>query len=221
MSCSGNNQKQEKQSTETDRTIKEVWDAEIDSLLFTGETVVNEVFDIDKFYLQCDSLLKKLKGARYSFEIKSDTFNFFNDNPEVFNFGHGLFSLLYRDTTERVVRHYIFEPNTRKQFRIYLVEADYVKSKHLNSKMETLRERMDVKLSLLGNGGFIKMRLSPLNDYVIASEKKLYWLNAAYPYSNSEFLQFVDVLRNNIDTNIFKGRIICLFGSDCRTENVP
>ena len=65
---------------------------------------------------------------------------------------------------------------------------------------------------------FTKWRLSPTNDYVMTSDRTLYWLNLSYPYSNNEVLRFIDCLKNNVDTTEFKGRIICLFGSDCKKQ---
>ena len=72
--------------------------------------------DIEVFKQQCDSLLKEWKNEKYYFELKSDTFNFVTDDREKFQYGHGWFSVLYRDTTNLVVRHYMFAPNTKKCF---------------------------------------------------------------------------------------------------------
>ena len=221
LSCTDNKQKQEKPSTEAETSINEALSIETNNLCSEEDSVENKVFDIQRFQLQCDSLLKRLKGDRYSFKIKSDTFNYSIDNPEVFNYGHGIFGLLYLKKSERIVRHYIYEPKTRKQFRIYLVEALYTHSSHLDSTLAVLKETMNNSLNSPDSDHFFKMRLSPVNDYVITSDRKLYWMNASYPYSNEEFLKFIDVLKNNLDRTKFKGKIICLFGSNCKTENVP
>jgi len=180
----------------------------------------NIEFDIDKFKKESDSLLKFLKGENYIFELQTDIFNFKIDNPETFTKGHGIFWQLYRDSSERIVRHHLYVPNTKKQLRIYVVEAEYKSKEHLESVISKLQMTMNDSLSAPDSDDFIKMRLSPINDYIIASDKKMLWLNGAYPYSNREFLKFIDCLKNNIDTTIYKGRIICLFGKDCENKDV-
>lgn len=187
------------------------------------ETVMPKIreFNIQKFQRETDSLLKTLKDQRYFFELKSDTFNFKTENPEILTTGHGMFWLLYQDSSERIVRHYLFEPNTKKKLSIYLVEADYNKKEQLQQIIKKLETSMNDSINAPDSDYFTKWRLSPINDYVMTSDKKLYWLNLSYPYSNTEVLKFIDCLKNNVDTTKFKGQIICLFGSDCKNKNVP
>jgi hypothetical protein len=214
--CTDNKEQQkEKQSSE----LKEV----SDDTLKEEKTVKqeNKEFNIIRFHEETDSLLKKLKGERYFFELKSDTFKFKTDNPEIFTKGHGIFCLLYQDSSEKIVRHYLFEPNTQKKLRIYLVEADYNKKEQLEKVITKLETLMNDSINAPDSDDFTKWRLSPTNDYVMTSDKKLYWLNLSYPYSNNEVLKFIDCLKRNVDTTKFKGRIICLFGSDCKNKNVP
>jgi hypothetical protein len=178
-------------------------------------------FDINRFQLETDSLLKVLKDEKYSLELKSDTFNFKTDNPEIFTKGHGIFWLLYQDSSERIVRHYLFEPNTKKKLRIYIAEAHYKNREQLEQVITKLETSMNDSINAPDSDYFTKWRLSPTNDYVMTSDKTLYWLNMSYPYSNSDVLKFIDCLKSNVDTTKFKGRIICLFGSDCKNKNVP
>lgn len=185
------------------------------------EAIKRIEFDNQKFQQQCDSLLKRFKGDRYSFEMKSDTFNYLTDNAEEFTKGEGIFWQLYRDSSERIVRHRLFEPKTKKQYRIYLVETDYANSSQLDSKLAELEISMNDSINAPDCNDYKKWRLSPARDYIIVSDKKLFWLNISYPFSNIEFLKFIDCLKNNIDTTKFKGRIICLYGSDCKNKNVP
>ena len=178
-------------------------------------------FDINRFQSETDSLLKALKDENYFFELKSDTFNFKTDNPEIFTKGHGIFWLLYQDSSERIVRYYLFEPNTEKKLRIYLVEANYNTKDQLERVITKLETSMNDSINAPDSDFFTKWRLSPTNDYVITSDKKLYWLNISYPYSNNEVLKFIDCLKSNVDTTKFKGRIICLLNSNCKSKNVP
>jgi hypothetical protein len=181
----------------------------------------NTGFDIGRFKKESDSLLKSLKGENYFFELQTDIFDFMTDNPETFTKGNGIFWQLYQDTSERIVRHHLYVPNTKKQLRIYLVEAEYRNKEHLDKVISKLEKTMNDSINAPDSDDYQKWRLSPISDYVIASDNKMYWLNGAYPYSNREFLKFIDCLKNNIDTTTFKGRIICLFGKDCENENVP
>jgi hypothetical protein len=178
-------------------------------------------FEIDRFQSEADSLLKVLKDEKYSLELKSDTFNFKTDNPEIFTKGHGVFWLLYQDRSERIVRHYLFEPNTRKKLRIYVVEANYDNKEQLEKVITKLETSMNDSINAPDSDYFTNWRLSPTNDYVMTSNNKLYWMNMSYPYSKKEVLKFIDCLKSNVDTTKFKGRIICLFGSDCKNKNVP
>jgi len=178
-------------------------------------------FDIYRFQSEADSLLKASKDKKFSLVLKSDTFNFGTDNPEIFTKGHGVFWLLYQDRSERIVRHYLFDPNTKKKLRIYLVEADYSKNEQLERVVTKLETSMNDSINAPDSDYFTKWRLSPTNDYVMTSDKKLYWMNMSYPYSNNEVLKFIDCLKGNVDMAKFKGRIICLFGSDCKNKNVP
>lgn len=187
------------------------------------ETVKPKIkeFDINRFQLEADSLLKALKNEKYSIELKSDSFNYKTDNPEIFTKGHGIFWLLYQDSSARIVRHYLFEPNTKKKLRIYIVEADYNKNEQLEQVIAKLETSMNDSINAPDSDSYTKWRLSPTNDYVMASNKKIFWLNLSYPYSNNEVLKFIDLLKGNVDRTKFKGRIICLFGSDCKNKNVP
>jgi hypothetical protein len=222
VSCQDNKkQNQENNLSNTENDALESLSVEKGSPPLTEEAIKNMEFDIQNFQQQCDSLLKRFKGDRYSFEMKSDTFNYLTDNAEEFTKGHGIFWQLYRDSSERIVRNYLFDPKTKKQFRIYLVEADYADSRHLDSKLAELETSMNDSINAPDCNDYKKWKLSPVSDYIIVSDKKLFWLNISYPFSNKEFLKFVDCLKNNIDTTKYKGRIICLFGSDCRVKNVP
>ncbi len=174
-------------------------------------------FDINKFQVETDSLLKALKGEKYFFELKSDTFNFNIDNPEIFTKGCGIFWRLYQDSTEKIVRHYLFDPKTRLKLRIYLAEVNYEKEEQL----ERVITRLETEKFYLESDASGRWRLSPTSDYVMISDKTLYWMNLSYPYSNNEVLRFIDCLQSNVDTTKFKGRIICLLGSDCKNKNVP
>lgn len=198
-------------------------DAVSNDTLQTEKTTKSETkkFDINRFHLKADLLLKSLKHEKYSFELKTDTFNFKTDDPETFSKGHGIFWRLYRDSSERVVRHHLFEPNTKKKLRIYLIEADFSKKEQLEQVIGNIESSMNDSINAPDSDYFTNWRLSPTNDYVMTSDKKLYWLNLSYPYSNSEVLKFIDCLKSNVDTAKFKGRIICLFGSDCKNKNVP
>jgi len=214
--CVGNKEQQkEKSSIDIDTVSDDILQTEKIIKLDTKE------FGINRFYLKADSLLKSLKNEKYSLELKSDTFNFKTDNPEIFSKGHGIFGLLYRDSSERVIRHYLFEPNTKKKLRIYLVEADYSKKEQLEQVIKNLEISMNDSINAFDSNYYTKWRLSPINDYIMTSDKKLYWLNLSYPYSNNEVLKFIECLKSNVDTTRFKGRIICLFGSDCKNKNVP
>jgi hypothetical protein len=97
----------------------------------------------------------------------------------------------------------------------------YMYPLHLEKVISKLEKTMNDSINAPDSDDYQKWRLSPISDYIIASDNKMYWLNGAYPYSNREFLKFIDGLKNNIDTTRFKGRIICLFGKDCENENVP
>lgn len=208
-----------KQKEEQPIEIKEV---SIDTL--TNEDISktrNNEFDIDRFKKESDSLLKSLKGENYSFELQTDIFKFKTDNPETFTKGHGIFWQLYQDSSERIVRHHFFVPNTKKQLRIYLVEAEYKNKEQMEKVISKLEKTMNDSINAPDSDDFQKWRLSPISDYIIASDNKMYWLNGSYPYSNKEFLKFIDCLKNNLDTTTYRGRIICLFGKDCENENVP
>jgi hypothetical protein len=209
------NQKKEEQSNE----INAVSDDTLKPKEITKPKI--KEFDIYRFQLEADSLLKVLKDEKYSLELKSDTFNFKTDNPEIFTKGHGIFWLLYQDSSERIVRHYLIEPNTKEKLRIYIVEANYNKKEQLEQVIKKLETSMNDSINAPDSDYFTKWRLSPTNDYVMNSDKTLYWLNISYPYSNNEVLRFIDCLKTNVDTTKFKGRIICLFGSDCKNKNVP
>ena len=87
--------------------------------------------------------------------------------------------------------------------------------------ISNLEASMNDSINNPDSNSFSKWRLSPTNDYIMISDKKLLWLNLSYPYTNNEVLKFIDCLKRNMDTAQFKGRIICLFGSDCKNKNVP
>jgi len=210
------------QKHQQEKQISEMKAVSIDTLKSekTNKSKIKE-FDINRFHLGADSLLKVLKDEKYSLELKSDTFNFRTDNPEIFTKGHGIFWLLYQDSSERIVRHYLFEPNRKEKLRVYIVEANYNKKQQLEHVITKLETSMNDSINAPDSDYFTKWRLSPTNDYVMTSDKTLYWLNMSYPYSNAEVLKFIDCLKSNVDTTKLKGRIICLFGSDCKNKNVP
>lgn len=223
ISCSDTpNGNQSKHTERYDTISNDVITIAKESVDKSAEYKENDEFNIKRFRLQCDSLLKSMKGEQYSFKIQSDTFDCLTDNAEEFTYGHGLFWRLYQDTSKRVIRHYLFAPNTKKKIRIYLIEAYYNQRKDLSEKIKNLEIAMNDTMPRCNHcNNYVKMRLSPLHDYVMTGERKLYWLNAGYPYSNSEFLQFVNCLKANVDNTKYKGEIICLFGSDCKNKNVP
>ncbi len=180
-----------------------------------------EEFDVYSFLAACDSLLKALKGERYHFELQSDTVYFGLETQEQFPWQHGIFRPLLLDTSEWIIRHRLYSPGTREQLRIYLAEAQYTHPAYLDNVLAQLEKNMLDSLSVTGNAIFIRMGLSPVKDYIAASEKKLFWLNVGYPYSNENFFTFVDVLKHHIDTSAFVRQIICLAGKDCQKVTAP
>lgn len=173
--------------------------------------------DLHAFMGQCDSFLKEKESEKYYFALESDTFNYFTDNMEIFMYGHGLFMPLFLDTTDLIVRHYMYEPNTKRMLRIYLVEVKYKNEHDLNKQLNKLILRMDVDIPYSSH----KLGLSQYHDYITISQDELLWLNASYEYSQRDFLHLVEILKQNINTNKYVGKILCLFGADCTTENVP
>ena len=106
--CAGN---KEEQKEKLPIEIKEVSN---DTLTREETDKPSIEFDIIRFKTESDSLLKSLKGEKYFFELETDIFNFTADNPETFTKGHGIFWQLYQDTSERIVRHHLYVPNTKK-----------------------------------------------------------------------------------------------------------
>ena len=181
-------------------------------------SVIKNDVDIETFKRQCDSLLKEWKNEKYYFELKSDTLNYSTDDKEKFRYGHGIFWVLYNENTiDLLIRHYIYAPNTKRMFRIYLAEVFFRNKDDLNERLSKLElywyaPNFDYSSA--------KARLSPFHDYITTNENKLLWLNASYEYSKDDFLKLIEILKHNIDKN-YIGQMLCLWGSDCTTENVP
>ncbi len=184
-------------------------------------TIIQKEFKIKKFQEDCDVLLAQKYDGKYRFDIQTDTFIYGKHNSEIFPKGHGTFSTLYGDTSQYVVRHYIHVKNTRKPLRIYLAEAKYPSQYALKKQIEWLEESMNFEMGCPGCTETRKMRLSPIHDYVMTSTNTLFWVNASYSYSQKEFADFVELLKSNVDTNEFKGRIYCPWGKDCMVEGIP
>lgn len=179
-------------------------------------------FHIEDFVYKADSLLKKIKGSQYCFELKTDTIDLTYQDKESRKFRAGLFHHLQSDSLTNVIRHYIYEPKTKAPLRIHLVEATFTGKESLEKKISELFVSMnDSMVAGWDATDYIKMRLTPCHDYIATGNKKLYWLNLYYPYNRAEFHQFISCFKSVIDTTEFKGRIICYFGGDCHNKNVP
>jgi hypothetical protein len=187
-----------------------------------AKLVTQDKFQIEKFRMQSDSLLKLIKGEKYGFEILTDTIDLDYRNKESRKFKVGMFWHLQGDSITEIIRHYIYAPKTKKMFRIYLNEVTFSSKKALENKMSELFVSMlDSMPCGFDCDYFVKVGLTPGHDYITTANNKLYWMNLYYPYKRSEFHQFVSCLKSNIDTLKFEGRIICYFGGEYKNKNVP
>lgn len=183
---------------------------------FESNETLNSPFQIDKYITESDSILKTHKGDNYSFVHEADTFDYFTEHMYESKRNNGIFSSLCRHPSESIIFHRLYDPNTKKQLRLLLAEATYSTNAELEKVVSELIEHMHDSIpDGFDSDHLTTWRLSPIHDYVITSSNKLFWLNAAYPYSNSEFKTWINSLKENLNQNDFKGRIICLFGSDC------
>lgn len=214
--CSNSSNTNEKKIIEKDTLSNK------EQILFSKTYNRRKIFHIETFVNKADSLLKRLKGSQYNFESKTDTIDLKYKNKESQRFKVGMFYHLLSDSLTSVVRHYIFAPKTKKTLRVYLIEATYTSKESLESKMSELLVSMnDSAVDGLDSYEFVKVGLTPCHDYIATGNNKLYWLNLYYPYSRTEFDQFISCFKSVIDTTEYKDRIICYFGGDCNEKNVP
>ena len=180
-------------------------------------------FQIDKYIAESDSILKNLKGDNYLFVHEADTFDYSTEHMYESKRNLGIFSSLCLYPSESIIFHRLYVPNSKKQLRLLLAEATYSNNTQLEKTVSELIEHMHDSIpDGFDSENMVTWRLSPIHDYVITNNNKLFWLNAAYPYSNSEFKIWIKSLEGNLNQEDFKGRIICLFGSDCEIiKNVP
>lgn len=199
----------------------------IDSIAKTDSTIKNEKIispdlNIQKFKNQIDSLLLIKKGNKYTYCLKTDTFYYSNNDIKTLKFKGGLFYHLISESITSVICNYFFVPNTQEMLRVYLIDATFKNKKSLKNKIDELKISMKDSMP----GGFdcdyyVNIGLTPCHDYIMTSNNKLYWLNIYYPYSRNEFLKYIKCLKENVDTSIFKGQIMCFFGGECTDNNVP
>ncbi len=216
LSCTNSTKNNEKKVTKTGSLSNQ---EQIESSKFKKE---EHQFHIETFVYKADSLLKKIKGSQYSFELKTDTIDLTYQDKESRKFKVGMFYHLQSDSLTNVIRHYIFEPKTKAPLRIHLIEATFSSKESLENKISELFVSMnDSMVAGLDAVDFIKIGLTPCYDYIATGNNKLYWLNLYYPYNRADFHQFIACFKSVIDTTEFNERIICYQGGDCRNINVP
>jgi hypothetical protein len=182
----------DKKDGRTPSAIAEIRDSVIDEV--KTETHQKTDFDSNRFISLTDSLLGQIQGKSITLSYKSDTIN--NDKiakSDIFN------SLIQSDQT--LIKRYSFSPRQGdSRLHFWFIEVTYPDTIIARKAFGELHQQTGPA----NNENDFCPGLTYVNDYVIRTEKKIYWLNTgcAFAFSNHRKIsQFL--LRSLPELNIY------------------
>ena len=159
-------------------------------------------FDVAKFVTLTDSLLTKIQGRPISLTFKIDTI--IADKIDKRSFYS---SLLAPPNT--LVKRFSFDPGKgSRELRIWFVEATYEDKVFARNAFEALKkDAYDMNDSVNWSPG-----LTYTNDYVIISDRKIYWLNSGCPYSFFNHQKIKQYMLQSLQIETIQDSIWCKCG---------
>jgi hypothetical protein len=167
------------------------------------------VFDLTTFKRLTDSLLTSITGKNLQLTSSCDTLS---ENEA--SFGSRLYS-----SDKCIVKRYLFSPDKKYKMgklRFKLFAATYPDSSETNkmfSKMRTVAYKLDTALHDKSPG------LTYTNDYVIKTDKHIYWLNTGCSFAYFNHKKIKQFMLLSLPTDKIIDSINCKCGqSICADE---
>jgi len=156
-------------------------------------------FDVVKFVALTDSLLTKIQGRPIVLTMKIDTIT-----PDKRSFYSSLFS-----SDKALIKRFSFDPGKgSRELRIWFVEATYQDKTFANNAFIALKkDAYDMEDSVSWSPG-----LTYTNDYVIISDKRIYWLNSGCPYAFFNHQKLKQFLLQSLQVDEIQDSIWCKCG---------
>jgi hypothetical protein len=169
----------------------------------------NNEFDVDKFISRTDSLLTKITGKSISLTYKIDTIA--AEITDKYNFYNCLYT---SDLT--VIKKYEFDPGKgNRALRLWFIDATYPDTIATNIAFKELQKQTG---KVNGENDFIP-GLTYTNDYVIKTDKKIYWMNSGCPYAFFNHKMISKLMLQSLQFDNIEDSIWCKCGQPvCRLE---
>jgi len=193
FSCVGN--KNEDNNKEVEEVNNEQKTIIVNSTI--KEKKQQPLIDLYKLKDELDTFAINVKKTKQSFKLHTDTVGEKSSDKELWAFNNGVFKLINTDSTELLIRHYLFIPKTKRILRLYFLELKYPSTKESKLFFKKLLAHKKYKADLTG-GYYLNYGLTGTTDYVVRLGETILWFNVSCQYSKNDFNKLIEIFRKNI-----------------------
>ncbi len=160
-----------------------------------------ELFDVEKFKKQTDSLLSKILRVNINTKYKVKTLTSQTNQ-------HPAFQSMIKDRA--IVKHHTFDTGKGyKRFSLFVIEAKY------KGKSDTDSVFLHLKQMGAKNGTSSVPGLTYTNDFLTRSNNNIYWINSSCSYAYFNHEKIKELMIQSITNFKKKDSIRCRCGVYC------
>jgi len=172
-------------------------------------TTTTHDFNVNKFLASADSLLTTIIGKQIHFSVSVDTITASKAN-ELSDF------YALHPSDKSLIKRYSFDPGKgSRELRLWFIDATYSDTLDLIKTFEELKV-LSGKVSEHDHSP----GLTYTNNYVIRTDKKIYWLNSGCSYAFFNHQKLNGFIRQSLQLESITDSIHCKCGQPiCDTAN--
>lgn len=164
-------------------------------------------FDLDKFNKLADSLISIIADEKLKFICSVDTT--YKAVTE-----HSYYNYLLKPEGSYIVNYGFYPGKKRSLLRFRIMQIVYRDNASLEQSFSDLRMDADSSIyhDTLNKSRIISPGLTYESDYVLKTDKQIFWLNLPCPYGTKNVLRLRSIFKSCLNILPIKDSIICWCG---------
>ena len=158
-------------------------------------------FNVNRFITLADSLLTSIERKPFHFSCIIDTIP--SDISDEYSYYYAL-----HPSDKTLVKRYSFDPGRgNRMMHLWFIDASYSDTSDLNKAFKALKVR-----AYENTEPFYIPGLTYTNDYVVRTDKNIYWLNSGCPYAFFNHKKLIGLISQSLDLDNVVDSIHCKCG---------
>ena len=163
-------------------------------------------FDTDKFNKLVDSLISIIADEKLKFICSVDT-------TRKASARHGFHNYLFRPQDAYMINYRFYPGKNRSLLRFKVMQIVYKDNSSLDEAFTNLRKDADsMYVDTTNSAHNFSPGLTYESDYVLKTDKQIFWLNLPCPYGTKNVLRLRNIFKSCLNIPPIKDSIICWCG---------